>query len=87
MKSQKAGKNTSVVEVQNISRNGIWVLVNDSEYFLTYRDFPWFSKATIGQIHNVEMLNGFHLHWPDLDVDLDLESLKNPEKYPLVYRA
>jgi len=24
------------------------------------------------------------LHWPDLDIDLDLNRIRNPEKYPLV---
>ncbi|WP_420886735.1 DUF2442 domain-containing protein [Candidatus Kuenenia stuttgartensis] len=27
-----------------------------------------------------------HLHWPDLDIDLEIDSLENPEKYPLVYK-
>lgn len=26
-----------------------------------------------------------HLRWPDLDVDLTLNSIKNPEAFPLVY--
>ena len=36
------------------------------------------------QIHNVQLLHGFHLRWPDLDVDLHIESLNDLEKYPLV---
>jgi hypothetical protein len=27
-----------------------------------------------------------HLRWPDLDVDLAVESIRNPEKFPLVSR-
>jgi len=29
------------------------------------------------------LLHGFHLYWPDLDVDLEIDNLENPEKYPL----
>jgi hypothetical protein len=28
-----------------------------------------------------------HLYWPTLDVDLSVESLRHPERYPLVSRA
>jgi hypothetical protein len=27
-----------------------------------------------------------NLHWPKLDVDLKIEILQNPEKYPLLYK-
>jgi hypothetical protein len=29
------------------------------------------------------LIHGYHLHWPDLDVDLEIDNLENPEKYPL----
>jgi hypothetical protein len=28
-----------------------------------------------------------HLYWPDLDVDLAVESIEHPERFPLVSRA
>jgi hypothetical protein len=28
-----------------------------------------------------------HLYWPDLDVDLAVESIRNPERFPLVSRV
>jgi hypothetical protein len=34
----------------------------------------------------VHLLRGRHLHWVDLDVDLDLDSLEHPEHYPLKHR-
>ena len=85
MKSQKPGKSTSI-EVQNISERGIWLLVGRREYFLRHEDFPWFKNATVKQICNIEFEHGHHLHWPDLDVDLELECLENVENYPLVYK-
>lgn len=86
MKSQKLGKSISEVEVQNISTHGVWLYVNEKEYFLPYKEYPWFRHAKVAEIHNVELLHGIHLHWPDLDVDIELESFEHPEKYPLIYR-
>jgi uncharacterized protein DUF2442 len=86
VKSQKLGKDMSGAEVQNISSDGIWVLANGREYFLDYGRYPWFRKATVDAITNVKLLYPNHLHWPDLDVDLEIESLESPEKYPLTFR-
>ena len=65
--------------------SGIWLLVNDREYLLPFETFPWFREATIAQIHHLTM-HGQYLRWPDLDIDLELESLAHPERYPLKYR-
>jgi len=86
MKSSTVGKDTSNLEVSNISRNGFWLLLNDSEYFLSFNDFPWFKHANVESILNVEMPHPEHLHWPSLDVDLELECIESPAKYPLVYK-
>jgi hypothetical protein len=74
------------VAVQDISKNGIWIFVKDREYFLPYKDYPRFKEAKVSEIHNVKISHGSHLHWPDLDIDLELESLQYPERYPLIYR-
>ena len=86
MKSQRRGKNTSEAEIQNVSEFGVWMLILDREYFLSYKEFPWFRKASVAQIYNFEFLHGRHLHWPDLDIDLALESLSAPENFPLKAR-
>lgn len=85
MRSSAPGKGTSLAEVQDISRNGIWLLVRGREYFLAYADYPWFQEAKLAEIYNLQFSHGTHLYWPDLDVDLELESLQQPGKYPLVY--
>ena len=87
MRSLSPGKSTSSIEVTQISPNGIWILVKGEEFFMSYEAFPWFQEATVGQIHHVQLLRGVHLRWPDLDVDIHLESLKDLEKYPLVYSS
>jgi hypothetical protein len=32
----------------------------------------------------VELPSSHHLYWPDLDVDLAVESIEHPERFPLV---
>jgi len=82
MRSSKRGKSTSA-SVENITPFGIWLLVKGSEYFLSYEVYPYFKDQTLRSIQGVQLRHGNHLHWKDLDVDLEIDNLENPEKYPL----
>ncbi len=73
----------SEAEVTNISCHGVWLISGDEEYFLSYEDFPWFKDAPIGKILNIEEPSPGHFYWPDLDVDVSLKIIKNPESFPL----
>lgn len=86
MKFSTLGTSISRAEVSNIDKHGFWLLLADKEYFLPYVDFPWFRGATVNQILNVEFLHDDHLCWPDLDVDLSVDSLAQPESFPLIYK-
>lgn len=86
MKSAALGKNTSEAEVTNISRHGFWLLLADEELFVAFKEFPWFKDADVGEILNVQWPRQ-HLYWPDLDVDLAIESIRHPEKFPLVSKV
>ena len=86
MNSYVLGKVTSAPEVTNMDRFGLWILVQEKEYFLPYAQYPWFKDAKVDQILNVQLLHEDHLHWPELDVDLCIESLEQPDKYPLIYK-
>jgi hypothetical protein len=59
-------------------------LLDERELFLPFRTFPWFADATITQLSKVERPFPHHLYWPELDVDLHVESIDRPEAYPLV---
>jgi hypothetical protein len=83
MSSKMRGKNISTVEVTNISANGIWLLAEDKELFMSYEEFPWFKNAIIAEVTNVEEPQKGHFYWPDLDVDLTIDIIEHPEKYPL----
>ena len=87
MNSLAPGKNTSAVEVTNISAHGVWILVRDKELFISYDDFPWFKDQTVKSITNVEEPTRGHFHWPDLDVDLTVEIIENPDRFPLTAKS
>ena len=86
MTSAALGRNIFPAEVTNVSAHGFWLLLGDRELFLSFAEFPWFRNAAIGHLTHVELPQPHHLHWPDLDVDLDLESIEHPERFPLVAR-
>lgn len=87
MASVALGPNTSAVEVTNVSPHGFWLLLGDEEMFVSFEQFPWFKNAPVGKLFHVELPSEHHLYWPELDVDLAVESLSHPERFPLVSRA
>ena len=87
MKSSQRRGNTLDVEVTNVSSHGFWLLISETERFVSFKTFPWFRDASIAQLTNVELPSPHHLYWPDLDVDLAVDSLDHPERYPLVSQA
>src|SRR5438128_7913548 len=87
MTSGRLGTSISAVEVTNISSHGFWLLIGETERFVPFKEFPWFKDARISELINVELPNSHHLYWPDLDVDLAVESIDHPERFPLVSRG
>jgi len=83
----RRGKSISDVEVTNVSQHGLWVLVGGRELFLPFKKFPWFKDAPVAQVLNVALPHPTHIYWPDLDVDLSIESIEFPERFPLVSRT
>ena len=86
MRSETPGIATFHVEVTNISPHGFWLLLEAREVFLPFRQFPWFESASVKALCRVERPSEDHLSWPELDVDLHLDSIEHPERYPLVAR-
>lgn len=87
MKSDAPGQSTSPAEVTNVSPHGFWLFVGERELFVPFKEFPWFREASVREITNVQLPSPHHLYWPDLDIDLAVESIEHPEKYPLVSQA
>lgn len=74
-------------EVTKVSTHCFWLLLGNEELAVPFTEFPWFKKATIEQFSEVQRLSEDHLYWPQLDVDLSIESIRRPESFPLVPRS
>ena len=69
-----------------INAQGIMISVKGQDYFLSYNRIPWMRDAAIRSVLNVQMCGPDAIEWPDLDVDLEIDSLRYPERYPLVIK-
>jgi len=81
------GTTTSAAEVTNISAHGFWLLIDGEELLMAFDKFPWFKAATVEQITHVERPANEHLYWPLLDIDLAVQSIRQPEAFPLVAKV
>ncbi|NKC00287.1 MAG: DUF2442 domain-containing protein [Pseudomonadales bacterium] len=87
MRSSERGTNTSGVAVTDISPDGIWILASGEELFMPFDQFPWLRSGTVDAVLNViEEAPGTY-HWPDLDIDLGIDSIRDPGQFPLQARV
>ena len=63
------------VSVLMINAQGIMISVQGCDYFLSYNRIPWMQDAPIRSVLNVKMSGPEAIEWPDLDVDLEIDSL------------
>ncbi len=71
-------------EVSGVTRHGIWLLLGEEELLLPLAEFPWFRSASVAELFHVERPQAHHLYWPELDIDLAVESIRHPENFPLL---
>jgi len=45
--------NPAAVEVTNISKHGFWLIIEDKERFVPFKEFPWFRNAAVAELLNV----------------------------------
>ena len=83
--SKSNTKNTSV-SVLMINGQGIMISVGGQDYFLSYNRIPWMREASINDVLNVQMCGNEAIEWPSLNVDLEIDSLRHPERYPLLIK-
>lgn len=86
-KSALPGKRTSDVEITNVSEHGFWLLLETEELFVPFAEFPLFKDVPIAKLAYVQRPQPHHLHWPDLDIDLAVDSIRDPAKFPLIART
>lgn len=84
--NSKNNFNNTLVSVLMINAEGIMLSVLGRDYFLSYNRIPWMQDAPIRSVLNVKMSGPEAIEWPELDVDLEIDSLIHPERYPLVIK-
>lgn len=82
-KSNFASTSASVLM---INAQGIMLSVQGHDYFLSYNRIPWMQDAPIRSVLNVQMSGPESIEWLDLNVNLKIESLRHPERYPLIIK-
>jgi hypothetical protein len=87
MKSALHGAATSAAEVTSITDRGFRLRLDGEDLFVPFAQFPWFRDSAPEALRNIERPQSHHLRWPDLDVDLVVDSIRHPERYPLVSRG
>jgi hypothetical protein len=68
----------SYAEVTSIGKLGFWLQFGAEELYLSFVEFPMFEHATISQITHVVSVSSSRVYWPELDLDLALDSIRNP---------
>ena len=63
-------------------RDGVALVVNGKEYFLRFTDFPWFEHCSAAELKDVTS-DRWGVYWNSLDIDLSIESIENPERFPV----
>jgi hypothetical protein len=84
--NQRESALSAFYEITNITSIGFWLLVDDREYFVPFSDYPVFQEATVAQICNIQCLSPRQFHWPEIDADIELDSLETPERFALQFR-
>ena len=82
----KSNINSTLADVLMINDRGIMISVQGQDYFLSYNRVPWMRDATINEVLDVRMSGQNAIEWPKLDVDLEVDSLRHPERYPLLIK-
>jgi len=79
-------KTTICAKVVSINSTGLVVHINGEEYQIPFLRVPWFRNAKVEDVFDLRMNGLDEIRWDTLDIDLDIESLKHPEKYPLIMK-
>ncbi len=66
-----------------MSPRGFWLVLGERKLFLSFAQFPWFREFTLRELTGVRRPSPQHLRWPEFDIDLDVDAIEHPERYPL----
>ena len=76
MNVSENGMNVSA-KVVELSRDSMLVDYCGKGYRIDFDRFPYFRSCFISELYNVQA-SAAGLHWPDADIDIEVEYLENP---------
>ena len=82
----KKNTESTCVKVLSINTDGIFIDAFGKDYFISFNRLPWFREAKVSDIMNVRNIGTMGIRWDAIDIDLELDSLIHPEKYPLIIK-
>ena len=85
MNLSNSGNPTLTCEVTGVTKKGLWLLVNDKEYYLSFEVFPMLAKIPVDKIFTVDFFPPEHLRWDEYDIDIELSSITNPESFTNIF--
>ena len=80
MNALKNGTTVSA-KVMELARDFMLVDYCGKVYRIDFERYPYFKSCFVSELYNVEA-SAVGLHWPDADIDLEVEYLENPPKNP-----
>ena len=83
MRSLRNGRNTHPISIGAVTPRGFSLVLGERKLFLSFAQFPWFREFTLRELTNVRRPSPEHLRWPEFDIDLGVDSIEHPERYPL----
>lgn len=70
-------------KVLSITGQGILITIKEGDFFLNYKSYPWFKNAKINEVLNIKR-DQEAIYWDSLDVEIEIDSILNPQNYPLI---
>jgi hypothetical protein len=69
-------------ELTRVSSHGFSLQVGREELRLPFKQFPWFRRATVDQLAEVQWHPPGHLYWPTLAIDLSVDFIRGVADQP-----
>ena len=67
----------NTAKVSSIHPHGFWIACGGEELYLSFLTFPQFEHATIAQICDLQCVSASRLYWPQLDLDVALDTIRH----------
>jgi hypothetical protein len=77
LESKMSAISFSYAELTSINPLGFWLQCGPEELYLSFAEFPGFEHATVAQIARVVCVSSSRLYWPELDLDLTVDAIRN----------